>query len=187
MSGQWGNDGSPGISRVRWTPDGTGVVRVLFPTRLSDNLQAWNLMNVTVTPGGLVTARLIKQLSESAMDVVQATFIEPVLSIAGLGTENAAFIYWKELSPLSATMKTAKVRGVAVKDDASFTSVFDISPAWTPVGDTNGDGLAEDKSGDYAKGGFYFHAGLNQLRYVVPWIQGTSPRSLHVRTYAIPR
>jgi hypothetical protein len=84
-------------------------------------------------------------------------------------------------------MKTAKVRGVVVKDDASFSPVFGISPTWTPFADTNGDGLAEDKSGDYAKGGFYSHAWLNQLRYVVPWIQGTSPRSLYVRTYAIPR
>jgi hypothetical protein len=189
---QWGVDGSEAIARVRWTTPASGpadsVLRVIYPSLLADGRQVLNLFNVSVSAAGAVAPQFVQQISASGADVVQATLIEPDPAIAGVGTTNASLIYWKELSRAGVTPQSARARGVLVKDDFGFSPFFNVSTT-TPTGTTARTWPNTVKTGDYAKGSFYFASAASEFRYVVNWLEVNSSggTELHTKTYAIPR
>jgi hypothetical protein len=57
-----------------------------------------------------------------------------------------------------------------VNDELAFSSVFDISTV-NPTGGASRSWPNTAKTGDYAKGAFYFNSSTNELRYFVPWLE----------------
>jgi hypothetical protein len=199
-------ENSINVGRVSWTSGALGdaVLRVVYPTTILATppnypRQFLNVFNVTVSTTGGVSARFVREISDSNRDISQATLVEADPSMVGVSTENASVLYWHDMTRPPAVAK-ARVNGVLMRNALGFSPTFAVSTV-NPTGggsreytgfgvylSSNTPGVAGDTRGDYYKGAFYYDSASNQLRYVLPWIEvNGNTYELRSKTFGFPK
>jgi hypothetical protein len=190
------DEGSLSVSRVGQYINDKGVnvsvVRVIYPSVVSipggGKKQVLRFMSVSVpddgSPAVVNNVRTIEAADKKGSIIEAATVEADPNQVSG--PENTILVYWKETS-VSTGLPRSAIRGVVLRDTNGFSPVFDVSADSTGkprswLGTTL-------MTGDFTKGGFYFNASKNELRYFVQWIEGDadSNTSLHTKLIAVPR
>jgi hypothetical protein len=173
----WSTEGSQGISRIR-SANGVATVRVSYPSVLVDGRQVLRVFNVSLDQNDALTSTYIQTISATGAHVVQATVVEPDVSLVPLNTNNTALVYWKEISTAGTSIAA---RAMLMRDDATFSPAFDVSTV-TATGGGPRSWANTTKTGDYAKGSFYFDAATSRLNYLVPWLEIDASNTTVLRT-----
>ena len=208
----WGPEGSMSVSRYRQFKAYDGVtvnaVRIAYPSVIIDNLGTRQVLRIIVayvrddnTPVTFDNSRTIEATGDDGErlkgSVVQATLIEadPTLVSKTDVLENTAFIYWKQIAKSYGASaidpSSVSVRGLAIRNWREYSPVVVLSTSADGkprVWNTGAFVLIPQKTGDYAKGGFYFDSAKNELRYFVQWIEPGKPHmTLHTTLVGVPR